>query len=101
MKRLTNLIGLLAMTVPTKTKAHTNSLGEPFVPAKTKEPIALKTTYPTGVNTWEHISPDTCTEWMGANNVGKLYSRFEVSPKGDSIVNKKKLILQPVEKGFA
>lgn len=93
MKQLNYLLGLLNITAPKTVKSHKDSFGNCIDVVDMTKPIQLKTILPQGVDTWENITPKMCNTWIRSMNVGKLYSRIEVSPTSDKIVNKNKLVL--------
>lgn len=96
MKKLSYLLGLLNITIPNKTATHKDSKGNRFTPANIHTEMKLNTILPTGVNTWESITPETYNQWAKEMNVAKNYTRFEVTPLSTGIVNKKKLVLDNV-----
>ena len=97
MKKITYLLGLLSITVPKRSERnYKNSKGESFNPKTITQPIGLKTTYPDGINTWDGITPEQYHCWVTELNVSKSYTRFQIAPLENVIVNKKKLVLDNV-----
>lgn len=97
MKKITYLLGLLSITIPSRSKAqYRDSMGNGFVPYSIKEPMPLNTTLPQDVNTWEQITPDMCNNWLKELNVSKTHTRFAVTPLSDGIIKTKKLVLDNV-----
>ena len=75
-------------------------MGNTFTPHNINTPMPLNTALPTGVNTWENITPDTYHNWKNEMKISTTHTRFEVTPLSTGIVNKKKLVLEKVEKAF-
>lgn len=98
--KLIYLLGLLSITIPTKGQAtHKDSNGNPFEPKNIMQPMGLKTAYPIGLTSWSVINDAEIEQWKRKFKVGKKYSRFEVSPKSDKIINRKPLILSEALRG--
>jgi hypothetical protein len=86
MKKLIHIFG-------TKQKIRTNTIGEPIntILGSAK----LKTIVPEGYNPEDKKA---LAEWSKKFRFGKSFSRFEVCPLSNNIINKNKLVLERVYK---
>ena len=101
MKKITYLLSLLNITLPSRKPTHTNTCGEAVQPLNiAKERATTTTVYPNGKTEW-NVTPNTFGDWAKDLNVGCLHSRFQVSMGTDNaIVNRVKFIPEKVEKSF-
>jgi len=93
MKHITYILGLLKIITPNSKAQVKNSAGETVTPKSIHEPMALKTTLPNNVNTWENVTPESCNNWMNEMNISKSYSRFVVTPLSNENIKKQPLVL--------
>ena len=99
-KALINLLGLLNITIPTNKANNRDTQGNPINTLNIKtEPITTYTVYPND-NESRDVSPEGYHQWAKEMNVAVLHSRYIVGEE-NIILNKAKLVLEPVEKAFS